>query len=136
MNSDTDTNERLVRHAMDSLVRGELASARDCFGPDFVYHLRAYQRTVHGADAFIELLSGYYRQAQNFRSDVLRLVASGDSVAIEGHESYELDGKAVSYAFASWVRLSGGRIVEWADYFDSRTVAKQLKAGAPQGGAP
>jgi limonene-1,2-epoxide hydrolase len=29
------------------------------------------------------------------------------------------------------VRLSGGRIVEWADYFDSRTVAKQLKAGAP-----
>jgi ketosteroid isomerase-like protein len=116
---------------MASLVRGELASARDCFGPDFVYHLRAYQRTVHGADAFIELLSGYYRQAQNFRSDVLRLVASGDSVAIEGHESYELDGKAVSYAFASWVRLSGGRIVEWADYFDSRTVAKQLKAGAP-----
>jgi limonene-1,2-epoxide hydrolase len=35
----------------------------------------------------------------------------------------------VAFDYASWVRVVDGRIVEWSDYFDSRIVGRQLKAG-------
>jgi ketosteroid isomerase-like protein len=123
-------NERIARAVLEAQVRGDLEGVRHLFSPDVVYHLKAYQKTFRGIDEFYGLLNGYYGRSKNFRSDVLGAIAQGDWVALQGHESYELDGAAVAFDYASWVRLENGRIVEWHDYFDSRIVGKQLKAGA------
>lgn len=130
MTTTTKSNGELVRELLAAQVRGELDAARAMIAPDVVYHLRAYQKTIRGVDEFIALLDGYYGRSRNFRSDVLRLVEQGEWVALQGHESYELDGAPVAFDYASWVRVVDGRIVEWNDYFDSRIVGKQLKAGA------
>jgi limonene-1,2-epoxide hydrolase len=124
------TNGELVRELLAAQVRGQLSAARGLIAPDVVYHLRAYQKTIRGIDEFIALLDGYYGRSRNFRSEILRLVEQGEWVALQGHESYELDGAAVAFDYASWVRVVDGRVVEWNDYFDSRIVGKQLKAGA------
>jgi limonene-1,2-epoxide hydrolase len=128
------TNGELVRELLAAQVRGQLSAARGLIAPDVVYHLRAYQKTIRGIDEFIALLDGYYGRSRNFRSEILRLVEQGEWVALQGHESYELDGAAVAFDYASWVRVVDGRIVEWNDYFDSRIVGRQLKAGAAAGG--
>jgi limonene-1,2-epoxide hydrolase len=122
------TNGEIVRELLAAQVRGELAAARELIAPDVVYHLRAYQKTIRGIDEFIALLDGYYGRSRNFRSEILRLVEEGEWVALQGHESYELDGAPVAFDYASWVRVVDGRIVEWSDYFDSRIVGKQLRA--------
>ena len=114
MNASTNDNGRVVRELLAAQVRGELAAARATIAPDVVYHLHAYQRTIRGVDEFIALLDGYYGRSRNFRSDVLRLVEQGEWVALQGH-------------------VVDGRIVEWHDYFDSRIVGKQLKAGRAAG---
>lgn len=134
MNAAARTNGEIVRDLLAAQVRGELDAARAMIAPDVVYHLRAYQKTIRGIDEFIALLDGYYGRARNFRSDVLRLVEQGEWVALQGHESYELDGANVAFDYASWVRVVDGRIVEWNDYFDSRIVGKQLKAATATGG--
>ena len=134
MNAAARTNGEIVRDLLAAQVRGELDAARAMIAPDVVYHLRAYQKTIRGIDEFITLLDGYYGRARNFRSDVLRLVEQGEWVALQGHESYELDGANVAFDYASWVRVVDGRIVEWNDYFDSRIVGKQLKAATATGG--
>jgi ketosteroid isomerase-like protein len=128
MNEATRSNGEIVRALLAAQVRGELEAARALIAPDVVYHLRAYQKTIRGIDDFLALLNGYYGRSKNFRSDVLRLVEQGEWVALQGHESYEMDGAAVAFDYASWVRVVDGRIVEWNDYFDSRIVGKQLKA--------
>jgi limonene-1,2-epoxide hydrolase len=124
------TNGEIVRELLAAQVRGELDAARAMISPDVVYHLRAYQKTIRGIDEFLALLDGYYGRSRNFRSDVHRLIEQGEWVALQGHESYEMDGATVAFDYASWVRVVDGRIVEWNDYFDSRIVGKQLKAGA------
>jgi ketosteroid isomerase-like protein len=124
------TNGEIVRELLAAQVRGELSAARGLIAPDVVYHLRAYQKTIRGIDEFIALLDGYYGRSRDFRSEILRLIEQGEWVALQGHESYELDGAAVAFDYASWVRVVDGRIVEWNDYFDSRIVGRQLKAGA------
>jgi ketosteroid isomerase-like protein len=136
MTTPARTNGQIVRELLAAQVRGELAAARALIAPEVVYHLRAYQKTIRGIDEFIGLLDGYYGRSRNFRSDVQRLIEQGEWVALQGHESYELDGAAVAFDYASWVRVVDGRIVEWNDYFDSRIVGKQLKAGrvGPQTG--
>jgi ketosteroid isomerase-like protein len=126
-------NESIVRAVLEAQVRGDLEGVRHLFAPDVVYHLKAYQKTFRGIEEFYGLLNGYYGRSQDFRSDVIRAIAQGDYVALQGHESYVLDGAAVAFDYASWVRLEGGRIVEWSDYFDSRLVGKQLKAGRAAG---
>jgi limonene-1,2-epoxide hydrolase len=128
------TNGELVRELLAAQVRGQLSAARGLIAPDVVYHLRAYQKAIRGIDEFIALLDGYYGRSRNFRSEILRLVEQGEWVALQGHESYELDGAAVAFDYASWVRVVDGRVVEWNDYFDSRIVGKQLKAGAAASG--
>ena len=127
------TNEEIARAVLAAQVRGELDAVRGLFAPDVVYHLHAYQRTVHGLEAFFGLLEGWYGRAQGFRSDVLRSVAQGEWVVLQGEEAYVLDGARVEFPYASWVRVVDGRIVEWHDYFDSRIVGKQLKAGRAAG---
>lgn len=128
--ADPRTNGEIVRALLAAQVRGELHAVRALIAPDVVYHLRAYQRTIRGIEDFLQLLDGYYGRSHNFRSEVLRLVEDGDWVALQGHESYTLDGAHVEFDYASWVRVVDGRIAEWNDYFDSRVVGKQLKAGA------
>jgi limonene-1,2-epoxide hydrolase len=129
MTTPSGTNGQIVRDLLAAQVRGELTAVRELIAPDVVYHLRAYQKTIRGIDEFLGLLDGYYGRSRNFRSEILRLVEQGEWVALQGHESYELDGAAVAFDYASWVRVVDGRIVEWSDYFDSRIVGKQLKAG-------
>jgi ketosteroid isomerase-like protein len=122
------SNEAIVRTTLAALVKGDLAAARNFLADDIVYHLHAYQKTVRGADEFVSFLTAYYGRAKSFRSDIHRLVADGDFVAIQGREEYEMDGAKCGFDYASWVRLENGRIAEWSDYFDSRILGKQLKA--------
>lgn len=126
------SNETIVRTTLAALVKGDLASARPFLADDIVYHLHAYQKTVRGADDFVSFLTQYYGRAQDFRSDIHRLIADGDFVAIQGRETYVMNGATCGFDYASWVRLENGRIAEWSDYFDSRILGKQLKA-ATQG---
>ncbi len=134
MNAEAGTartsNEAIVRTALTALVNGDLATARPLFTDDIVYHLHAYQKVVRGADEFVSFLTGYYGRAKDFRSDIHRLIADGDFVALQGRETYEMDGAKCAFDYASWVRLENGRIAEWHDYFDSRILGKQLKAKA------
>lgn len=122
------SNETIVRTTLAALVKGDLASARAFLADDIVYHLHAYQKTVRGVNDFVTFLTAYYGRAKDFRSDIHRLIADGDFVAIQGREDYEMDGAKCGFDYASWVRLENGRIVEWSDYFDSRILGRQLKA--------
>lgn len=125
----TRDNGWIVNHVLQSLVTHKLDAAREYIAPDIVYHLHAYGKVVRGREEFIGFLENYYGRVADFRSIVEETLVAGDSVAIRGSESYVMNGQKISFPYASWARLEDGRIVEWADYFDSRIIGKQLKAG-------
>lgn len=124
------THEGIVREVLAAMVRNDLDSTRPLYHPDVLYRLEAYQKTIRGRDEFLAFIGGYYGRVANFRSDVHRVVASGDTVVVEGRESYDVGGAHVDFPFVSWVVFRDGKIAEWSDWFDSRLVGKQLKAGA------
>lgn len=125
----TQDNGWIVNHVLQALVTHQLDSAREYIAPDIVYHVHAYGKVVRGREEFIAFLENYYGRVEDFRSVVDETLVAGDSVAIRGSESYVMNGQKISFPYASWARLRDGRIVEWDDFFDSRTIGKQLKAG-------
>lgn len=81
---------------------------------------------LHGAAATREFLNKFARGMTNKRYDVCALLEQGDTVMVEGVESYDKKGKRVSLPYMTVFYFKSEKIREWRDYFDLQTIQRQL----------
>jgi limonene-1,2-epoxide hydrolase len=60
------------------------------------------------------------------RYDVHRIVADDTCCTVEGVENYVKNGRPVSLPYMSTFLFRDGKICEWRDYFDLKTLLEQL----------
>lgn len=88
---------------------------------------------LHGQAAVRGFFAKFGQGITDKRYEVLRICESGDAATVEGVENYVKNGRQVSLPYMSTFLFRDGKICEWRDYFDLRTVLKQL--GLPLDGS-
>ena len=58
--------------------------------------------------------------------DIHRIVADDTCCTVEGIENYVKNGRRVSLPYMSTFLFRDGKICEWRDYFDLKTLLEQL----------
>jgi steroid delta-isomerase-like uncharacterized protein len=130
-----DENKSVVRRYVDDLFNaGDLSVVDDIVDENIAY--REAGRSIDGREAFKEGLSGYLGSFRNPHLTIDDLVES-DRVAFQwtmrGTSAGPLmgvdaTGKAVGFSGIVFVRLVGGKIVEWWGNWDALGLMQQLGA--------
>lgn len=123
-----EDRERLACRSVEGYGRpGWQETLRTLMSPDLVYEETGTDRRVQGVDAVFDLLEGWQAAFPDIRGEVRRVLAGGDSTAVEivwtGTHTGPLairagtvppTGAAVATHATMWQRWDGDRIVhEW-----------------------
>lgn len=112
--------ESTVRRYYDLVDADAYEELVSLFAEDVRYE-RPGRETIEGRDA----LRRFYEEGRplsNGRHEVLDVVADGDTVAVRGEFSGELDGEAVSFAFADFHEFDEGEIARRYTFTDRDAV--------------
>lgn len=126
----TDDRSAVVRSLFAALNRGPAALEEVLahFAADASYRMNAWLEPHVGVDAIRAELERQATTFEDLDSEIVRLVASGDSVMVERHDRMTIGGKRITLHFAGRLTLDpDARITEWVDWFDSAEVPAVLQ---------
>jgi ketosteroid isomerase-like protein len=104
------------KRAMDSMLSGDLALARDCFTEDALWY-DTFVGTLRGAAVIAEHLAGMLgRDFDRSTIEVVRALADADTGAVEWVQKIHTGERSVTVEGTTWVTLSDGRLSRLWDY--------------------
>ena len=87
-------------------------------------------KPFEGKDRVRSFLEKFAVGMSNPHYDIKHTMESGDMVMIEGVENYEKNGHFVAVPYMAVFRFRDDKIAEMRDYFDLKTVERQLGLSA------
>ncbi len=131
-----EENKALARRVLEEMFnKGNLDVADELLAPDYVDHDPAMPEDIHGPDGFKQYVSGYRSAFSDLHVEIEEQVAEGDLVATRwtgtGTHDGELagippTGNRVTLPGMEIVRISGGKLVEGWEGYDSMNLMRQL----------
>lgn len=124
------TPEDVVRSLFASLTSepGDLDAVLAHFAPEASYWMNAWRQPHTGIDAIRAELVRQDAEYDGLTSELVSVVAAGDTVFTQRLDSMTIGGKPITLHFAGqFVVDAQSRIVEWRDWFDSAEVAELMK---------
>ena len=132
----TEENKALARRVIEEMFnKGNLDVADELIAPDYVDHDPAMPEDVRGPEGFKEYVSAYRSAFSDLHVEIEEQLAEGDLVATRwtgtGTHDGELagippTGNRVTLPGMEIVRISGGKLVEGWEGYDSMTMMRQL----------
>jgi uncharacterized protein len=111
----------VVRHAIESLNRGDIDAVIACCADDVVVWAPGPDLTgqqLRGSEELRAMLEDSESNWPDLWSDVVSIVASGESVAVEMTSVASEGGQRIQQPMAAFFRVRDGLIVEQRSYFD------------------
>ncbi len=131
-----EENKALARRVLEEMFnKGNLDVADDLLAPDYVDHDPAMPEDIHGPEGFKQYVGAYRSAFPDLHLEIEEQIAEGDLVATRwtgtGTHDGELagippTGKRVTLPGMEIVRISGGKLVEGWEGYDSMTMMRQL----------
>ena len=127
------------RFVSEILNEGRFDALPDIVHPDYRYE-GPDGSTLDGPDALAALIGGYRAAFSDFHVEITSEVADRGVVAatmtMTGTHDGEFDGipatgERIGLPVAVFSTVSGGRIIEEREFFDTGTLLSQLGLGAP-----
>jgi steroid delta-isomerase-like uncharacterized protein len=131
-----EENKALARRVLEEMFnKGNLDVADELLVPDYVDHDPAMPEDIHGPEGFKQYVSGYRSAFSDLHVEIEDQIAEGDKVVTRwtgtGTHDGELagippTGKRVTLPGMEIVRISGGKLVEGWEGYDSMNLMQQL----------
>jgi steroid delta-isomerase-like uncharacterized protein len=132
----TEENKAVARRVLDEMFnKGNLDVADELLAPDYVDHDPAMPEDIHGPEGFKQYVSGYRSAFSDLHLEFEDQIAEGDKVVTRwtgtGTHDGELSGipptgKRVTLPGMEIVRISGGKLVEGWEGYDTMNLMRQL----------
>jgi limonene-1,2-epoxide hydrolase len=119
------TPEQTVGNFIAAIERRDLDAALALMAPDCEYDNVPMAKVV-GHEAIRNLLESFVTTSDSVQFEVLRQVASGDTVMNERVDRFDMGAKRVEIAVAGVFVVDGGLISLWRDYFDLAQFTAQM----------
>ena len=131
-----EENKGLARRVLDEMFnKGNLDVADELLAADYVDHDPAMPEYIHGPEGFKEYVGAYRAAFSDLHLEIEDQIAEGDKVVTRwtgtGTHDGELAGIAptgnrVVLPGMEIVRISGGKLVEGWEGYDSMNLMRQL----------
>ena len=132
----TQENKALARRVLEEMFnKGNLNLADEVFAPDYVDHDPAMPEDIRGPEGFKEYVSIFRTAFPDIHLEIEDQVAEGDKVVTRwtGTGTHEGDlmgiaptGNKVTLPGMEIVRISGGKLAEGWEGYDSMVLMEQL----------
>jgi steroid delta-isomerase-like uncharacterized protein len=132
----TQENKALARRVLEEMFnKGNLDLADEVFAPDYVDHDPAMPEDIRGPEGFKEYVSIFRTAFPDIHLEIEDQVAEGDKVVTRwtGTGTHEGDlmgiaptGNKVTLPGMEIVRISGGKLAEGWEGYDSMVLMEQL----------
>ena len=131
-----EENKVLAHRVLEEMFnKGNLDVADELLAPDYVDHDPAMPEDIHGPEGFKQYVGAYRSAFSDLHLEIEDQIAEGDKVVTRwtgtGTHDGELSGIAptgnrVTLPGMEIVRISGGKLVEGWEGYDSMTMMGQL----------
>ena len=131
-----EVNKALARRVLEEMFnKGNLDVADELLAPDYVDHDPAMPEDIHGPEGFKQYVSGYRSAFSDLHLEIEDQIAEGDKVVTRwtgtGTHDGELSGivptgKQLTLPGMEIVRISGGKLVEGWEGYDTMNMLRQL----------
>ena len=132
----TEENKALARRVIEEMFnKGNLDVADELIAPDYVDHDPAMPEDVRGPEGLKEYVSAYRSAFSDLHVEIEEQLAEGELVATRWTGTGTHDGELAGIPpTGNWVtlpgmeivRISGGKLVEGWEGYDSMTMMRQL----------
>jgi steroid delta-isomerase-like uncharacterized protein len=133
-----EQNKALARRVLEEMFnKGNLDVADELLAPDYVDHDPAMPEDIHGPEGFKQYVGAYRSAFSDLHVQIEDQIAEGDKVVTRwtgiGTHDGEMagiapTGKRVTLPGMEIVRISGGKLVEGWEGYDSMNMMRQLGA--------
>jgi steroid delta-isomerase-like uncharacterized protein len=131
-----EENKALARRVLEEMFnKGNLEVIHELLAPDYVDHDPAMPEDIHGPEGFKEYVGAYRSAFSDLHLEIEEQIAEGDRVVTRwtgtGTHDGELagippTGNRVTLPGMEIVRISGGKLVEGWEGYDSMNLMRQL----------
>ena len=122
------SKSQIYRESLEAFCRGDFAAATACYAEDIVAYPNRSMRPMQGRAAMLAFMQKFGTGMEEPRYTQSLMVESGDFLFVEGTENYRKHGRSISIPYAGVMEFRGDKIVGWRDYFDLKSLEKQLAA--------
>ncbi len=133
-----EENKALAHRVLEEMFnKGNLDVADELLAPDYVNHDPAMPEDIHGPEGFKEYVGAYRSALSDIHVEIEDQIAEGDKVVTRwiGTGTHDGEfagiaptGKRVTLPGMEIVRISGGKLVEGWEGYDSMNMMRQLGA--------
>lgn len=122
------TKSQIYRDALAAWSRGDLQAMLDHYHQDAVWYPNRALRPVQGKTAIAEFMGKFGQGMSELQYEPSLLIEQGDRLFVEGTERYVKNGRQVTVHYAGVIEFQGDQIIAMRDYFDLKSLEKQLTA--------
>lgn len=132
----TEENKALARRVIEEMFNnGNLDLAEEVIAPEYVDHDPAMPEDIRGPEGFKAFVAGYRAAFSDLHVEIEDQLAEGDKVATRWTATGTHDGdlagipptgRRVTTPGMEIVRISGGKLVEGWEGYDSMNMMQQL----------
>jgi limonene-1,2-epoxide hydrolase len=107
---------------------GDVEKALSYIDDNIVWYPNRSMNPVNGKAAMREFLGKFAKGMTDILYEQSLMIEQGNLLFVEGTENYTKKGKRISVPYAGVVEWKDGKAVMWRDYFDLKSLEKQLAA--------
>lgn len=120
------TKSQIYKDSLDAWSRGDLQGVSASCADDVEWYPNRSMRPVRGKAAMLEFMAKFGAGMSNPHYTQTLMIEQDNTLFVEGTESYSKDGREISVPYAGVLEFRGDKIVSWRDYFDLKSLEKQL----------
>ena len=120
------TKSQIYKDSLDAWGRGDVEGMSAPYADDIEWYPNRSMRPVKGKAAMLEFMAKFGAGMSNPLYTQTLMIESGNMLFVEGTESYTKNGRKVSVPYAGVCEFRDDKIVAWRDYFDLKSLEKQL----------
>lgn len=119
-------NEKLVRAYFAAVHAKDIDLMLSMLHDDFEYRNMPYDRRMTSKADKRKFFEWFTKGMTDYKLELHNIAAVGNIVFHEGVENYTKKGHRVALPYAGIFEFRDGKITRQRDYFDARTIEKQL----------
>ncbi|MGD9942112.1 MAG: nuclear transport factor 2 family protein [Burkholderiaceae bacterium] len=120
------TLSQLYKDFLDAWSRGDIEAMSAYYHDDIVSYPNRSMRPLVGKAAVLEFLGKFGKGMSAPSFEQTLMMENGDTLFVEGTESYVKNGRHICIPYAGVVEFRDGKIIAKRDYFDLKSLEKQL----------
>lgn len=120
------TMSEIYKDSLAAWGRGDVEGMSAAYADDIVWYPNRSMRPVRGKANMLAFMEKFGKGMTDMVYEQTLMIESGNTLFVEGTESYTKNGKKISVPYAGVTEFRDGKIIAWRDYFDLKSLEAQL----------